>query len=275
MGRKRVSVETHPYAEVGINLLEPLPDERNMNGMDDEEYARLVHSIREDGFVEPILAVPLVGGKYRIVGGHHRWKAAKEVGMEKVPAVILQGPKWQDEDLQEFMSARLNQIRGSISPQKFVQTFQRLSKKYTTDSLRNLMGFKVDAWAMMLDGVEKNLKSAGLPKSAVDAFKKAKGRINTGDQLSSFLNLLVHKHGSTLPFNYMAFSMGGKEIIYTIATDPVYAAVKEMLAWAEQHQVDINALWEGILPKWKEVAEAMSYSQPPTPGNGKKNGKRT
>jgi ParB/RepB/Spo0J family partition protein len=270
-----MSVETHTYTEIEIGFLEPLPDDRNLNGMDDEEYARLVQSIREDGFVEPILTVPLVNGRYRIVGGHHRWKAAKEVGMEKVPAVVLQGPKWQDEDLQEFMAARLNQIRGSISPQKFVQTFQRLSKKYTTDTLRNLMGFKVDAWSMMLNGVEKSLKSAGLPKEAVDAFKKAKGKIHTGDQLSTFLNVLVHKHGSTLPFNYMAFSMGGKEIIYTIANDPVYAAVKEMLAWAEKNQVDINALWEGILPKWKEVAEAMSYAQPPAPSNGRKHGKRT
>jgi ParB/RepB/Spo0J family partition protein len=267
--------EVYVCAELQVDLLDPLPGDRNLNQMDAEEFALLVQSIRDNGFLEPIQTVPMADGRYRIIGGEHRWKAAKEVGMEKIQALVLGGPKWQDEDLQEFMSARLNHIRGSLSPQRFVKTFQRFSQKYTADSMRQLMGFKVDAWAMMLDGVEKNLKSAGLPKSAVDAFKKAKGRINTSDQLSSFLNLLVHKHGSTLPFNYMAFSMGGKEIIYTIATDPVYAAVKEMLAWAEKHQVDINALWEGILPKWKEVAEAMSYSQPPTPGNGRKNGKRS
>jgi len=47
----------------------------------------LAASIREHGVVEPIL-VRKEGGKYRIVAGERRWRAAQRAGLKEIPAIV-------------------------------------------------------------------------------------------------------------------------------------------------------------------------------------------
>jgi ParB family chromosome partitioning protein len=52
-----------------------------------ERLEELAASIREHGVVEPIL-VRREGGKYRIVAGERRWRAAQRAGLREIPAVV-------------------------------------------------------------------------------------------------------------------------------------------------------------------------------------------
>lgn len=54
---------------------------------EDARLEELAASIREHGVVEPIL-VRRDGGKYRIVAGERRWRAAQRAGLKEVPAVL-------------------------------------------------------------------------------------------------------------------------------------------------------------------------------------------
>jgi ParB family transcriptional regulator, chromosome partitioning protein len=54
---------------------------------EEEKLEELAASIREHGIVEPIL-VRREGGKYRILAGERRWRAAQRAGLREVPAIL-------------------------------------------------------------------------------------------------------------------------------------------------------------------------------------------
>ncbi len=54
---------------------------------EEKKLEELAASIREHGVVEPIL-VRRDGGKYRILAGERRWRAAQRAGLKEVPAVV-------------------------------------------------------------------------------------------------------------------------------------------------------------------------------------------
>ncbi len=54
---------------------------------EEKKLEELAASIREHGIVEPIL-VRREGGKYRILAGERRWRAAQRAGLKEVPAIL-------------------------------------------------------------------------------------------------------------------------------------------------------------------------------------------
>jgi ParB family chromosome partitioning protein len=60
--------------------------------MDADSLAELAESIREQGVVQPILVRPIDGGRYEIVAGERRWRAAQQAGLREVPALVRSIP---------------------------------------------------------------------------------------------------------------------------------------------------------------------------------------
>jgi len=60
--------------------------------MDPETLAELAESIRAQGVMQPILARPVDGGRYEIVAGERRWRAARMAGLTEVPALVREVP---------------------------------------------------------------------------------------------------------------------------------------------------------------------------------------
>ena len=59
-----------------------VPQDINPNKMSDREFNLLCDNMTKVGFVGPIFVRPIEGGKYRIIGGYHRYKAAQVLGMD-------------------------------------------------------------------------------------------------------------------------------------------------------------------------------------------------
>ena len=55
---------------------------------DSEKLQQLATSIKEHGIIEPLLVRPLSDGRYELVAGERRCRAAKEIGLETVPVVV-------------------------------------------------------------------------------------------------------------------------------------------------------------------------------------------
>lgn len=55
---------------------------------DPQKLAGLVTSIKQHGILEPLLVRPLISGGYELVAGERRYRAATQIGLDKVPAVI-------------------------------------------------------------------------------------------------------------------------------------------------------------------------------------------
>jgi len=60
--------------------------------MDEASLAELADSIRARGVIQPIVVRPVDGGKYEILAGERRWRAARMAGQEQVPALIRAVP---------------------------------------------------------------------------------------------------------------------------------------------------------------------------------------
>ena len=56
--------------------------------LSEEEFSELVENLRNNPLVTPITVRPTGTGKYEIVSGHNRVAAFRELGREKIPAVI-------------------------------------------------------------------------------------------------------------------------------------------------------------------------------------------
>ncbi len=55
---------------------------------DTEKSEQLVQSVKQHGILEPLLVRPLPNNQYELVAGERRYRAAREVGLTEVPAVI-------------------------------------------------------------------------------------------------------------------------------------------------------------------------------------------
>ncbi len=60
--------------------------------MDETTLDELAASIREHGVMQPILVRPIEGGRFEIVAGERRWRAAKRAGLAEVPALVKSVP---------------------------------------------------------------------------------------------------------------------------------------------------------------------------------------
>jgi len=69
-----------------VEAVERNPDQPRKR-FDEAKLEELAASIREHGIVEPIL-VRKEGGRYRILAGERRWRAAQRAGLREVPALV-------------------------------------------------------------------------------------------------------------------------------------------------------------------------------------------
>src|SRR5262249_16426597 len=72
---------------IAIDRLEPNPHQPrgDVGDLDD-----LIASIREKGVLEPLLVRPSqVGGRYMIISGERRFRAAREAGLREVPCIEM------------------------------------------------------------------------------------------------------------------------------------------------------------------------------------------
>ena len=60
--------------------------------MDPQSLAELAESIKSQGVMQPILARSVGAGRYEIVAGERRWRAARMAGLAAVPALIRELP---------------------------------------------------------------------------------------------------------------------------------------------------------------------------------------
>jgi len=75
------------HRSVPIDLVQRNPGQPRKS-FDETELNELASSIRTHGVLQPILVRPIAGGKYEIVAGERRWRAAQRAGLHTIPAVV-------------------------------------------------------------------------------------------------------------------------------------------------------------------------------------------
>jgi hypothetical protein len=238
------------------------PNIWNPQTMGAPEMDRLKKEISEVGFIAPIQVVPLDTGKYRIIGGEHRWLAAKELGMIEIPCGIMLGAKWKDEDLQKFVTVRLNVISGRLDPERFAMLYQEMADKYGAESLQNLMGFTdTKAFAKILGGVQKNLKKV-LPKEMHGAIDAAAKEAKTVADLGNIIQTLFQKYGDTVNLSFMIFSYGKQNHVYVSMDKAMKKAMDKVIEFCRETGSDINSILAPLTQEWAKEATKQLESKP-------------
>ncbi len=81
--------EAEELRRVPIELVEPNPHQPRRS-FDDESLAALAASLGARGVLQPVLVRPLPGGRYELIAGERRWRAARLAGLEEIPALVRQ-----------------------------------------------------------------------------------------------------------------------------------------------------------------------------------------
>lgn len=233
-----------------------IPNEWNANEQDDKTFDALVDDVADTGFIETITVVPLDTGKYRIIGGEHRWRAAKATGEEELPCLILQGAKWEEEDLQKFVTVRMNLIKGKLSPTKFAPLYQEMAEKYGKEQLQKLFGF-VDkkAFNHLVQKVVGNAKKALPPEFHKEIEERAK-ESKTAEDLGVVVQEMFAKYGDTMSQNYMIMTHGGQEHIYIRMNTSMRKAMDKAMTYCDVTKTDINEFMEPIVKAFLDEAVA-------------------
>lgn len=75
-----------PIQSAGIDSIQ-LPEKQPRRYFDADKMNQLAESVRSLGILEPLLVRPLSGGRYELVAGERRLRAARIVGLDSVPIV--------------------------------------------------------------------------------------------------------------------------------------------------------------------------------------------
>ncbi|MEO8536758.1 MAG: ParB/RepB/Spo0J family partition protein [Betaproteobacteria bacterium] len=106
--------------------------------MDAASLAELALSIREQGVMQPILVRPVDGGRFEIVAGERRWRAAQQAGLRDIPALVKNVP-----DQSALAVALIENIqREDLNPLEEAKGLQRLIDEFglTHDSAAKAVG---------------------------------------------------------------------------------------------------------------------------------------
>lgn len=90
-----------------------LPPQQPRRYFDPHKMATLVESVRQHGILEPILLRSLDQNTYELVAGERRYQAAKEVGLEEIPAIVrsmTQEEAWQIALIENLQREELNPL---------------------------------------------------------------------------------------------------------------------------------------------------------------------
>ena len=99
------------YREVPIDLIRANPDQPR-KAFDQEALDRLAETIADAGIVQPLTVRPLDDGRYELIAGERRWRAAQQAGLTTVPAILR-----TEDDTKRLQIALIeNMARENLNP---------------------------------------------------------------------------------------------------------------------------------------------------------------
>ena len=128
--------------EIEVALIEPNPSQPRTN-FDAEALEELAASIRELGVIQPLSLRSLSDGRYQIIAGERRWRAARMAGLATVPAYVRTASDSEVTEMaliENIQREDLNAIEVALAFRKLIDTYsltqdrlsERLGKKRAT-----------------------------------------------------------------------------------------------------------------------------------------------
>jgi ParB family chromosome partitioning protein len=110
--------------EIDVSAIRPNPFQPR-DQFDEEALGALADSIREVGVLQPILVRPAEDG-YELIAGERRWRAARRVGLQRIPALVR-----ETEDAAALEQALVENLqREELNPLEEAGAYQQLIEDF-------------------------------------------------------------------------------------------------------------------------------------------------
>jgi ParB family transcriptional regulator, chromosome partitioning protein len=109
--------------DIDIDQIDPNPDQPRTH-FNENRIEELAQSIKTNGLVQPILVRRTANGRYQLVAGERRWRAADRAGMRRISAVIRNIPDSKLLELalvENIQRQELNPIEEALAYQRLIQ----------------------------------------------------------------------------------------------------------------------------------------------------------
>jgi ParB family chromosome partitioning protein len=178
--------------EIPVSAISPNPRQPRVD-FDDEGLAALARSIQEVGVLQPVV-VRARDGRYELVAGERRVRAARLAGLATMPAIVREG-----DDAESLREALIENIhRQDLAPLELAAAFQELLEELgvTQETMAERLGYS-------RSHVANTIRLLSLPGEVQQLL--AEGRIQAGharallglpdDEAKSSLGLRVAAEG--------------------------------------------------------------------------------
>lgn len=158
LGEAALEPEQQGVTRLPIEKVQPNANQ-SRKFFEPESISDLADSIRVHGILQPITVRLLASGYYQIISGERRWRAAREVGLEEVPVLILEA------DDRKAMELGLieNLQREDLNPMEEALGYYSLISEYglTQEAVARQVGKSRPAVAnaLRLLGLPEDLKA--------------------------------------------------------------------------------------------------------------------
>jgi ParB family chromosome partitioning protein len=128
--------EQETLIEIPIDKVEVNPHQPrklfDSNGLDE-----LAASIKASGVIQPVV-VRRVNGSYQLIAGERRWRAARQAGLERIPAVVREAT--DSESLELALVENL--LREDLNPMEEAEAYHKLLAQFgwTQEELAQRVG---------------------------------------------------------------------------------------------------------------------------------------
>lgn len=158
--------------EVPSDLIRPNPRQPRQK-IDEGELLKLSESISERGVLQPIIVRELADGKYELIAGERRWKAAMKAGLEKIPSVVHGNSFGDGESGSLEMALIENVVREDLNP---------IEQARACSALIDELGLKVEEVGRRIgrsrSGVSNLIRLLELPDEVIGTITD--GRLSEG-----------------------------------------------------------------------------------------------
>lgn len=113
------------FQSIPLERIQP-GEEQPRDSFDSDKLMELAQSIRANGLIQPITVATDSNGKFRIIAGERRWRAARIAGLTEIPALVRNVQKNQHLELALIENIQ----REDLNPIEVATAFHRLATEH-------------------------------------------------------------------------------------------------------------------------------------------------
>jgi ParB family chromosome partitioning protein len=128
--------EEDSLLEIAVDQIEPNPNQPRKS-FDSDTLSELAASIKTSGIIQPIV-VRRRGERFQLIAGERRWRAARQAGLARVPAIVREVTDAESLEL----ALVENLLREDLNPMEEAEAYQKLLAQFgwTQEELAQRVG---------------------------------------------------------------------------------------------------------------------------------------